>query len=128
MRAHYIGHRPGLAAPEAASSGGIAGAASVVADAVAHAGLNAQKESALAAQAAQSRKQNEPTNCASDAREGKAFLTLRAQLALKGHSLSRTPADDGRVRYYASRWGMVRELNDLAAVAQFLEQVGGAHA
>ena len=85
MRAHYIGHGPGLAAPEAASSGGTAGAASVVADVVAPAGLNAQKETAPAAQAAQSREQNEPRNSATRDGTDKAFLTLRALLALRGH-------------------------------------------
>jgi hypothetical protein len=128
MRAHYIGHGPGLAAPEAASSGGTAGAASVVADAVAPAGLNAQKETAPAAQAAQSREQNELRNSATGDGADKAFLTLRALLALKGHVLSRTHGDDGPVCFYVTRWGMVRELRDLAEVARFLDHVGGAHA
>lgn len=128
MRACYIGHRPGLAAPEAASSGGAAGAASVVADAVAPAGLNAQKESALEAQAAQSREQNKPSNSATGASADKAFLTLRALLALKGYRLHRTTAGDGTVCFYVTRWGMARELRDMPAVARFLNQVGGAHA
>jgi hypothetical protein len=128
MRAHYIGHGPGLAAPEAASSGGTAGAASVASDAVAPAGLNAQKESAPAAQAAQSREQNEPGNSATGDCADKAFLTLRALLALKGHVLSRTHADDGPVRFYVTRWGLVRELPDIAAVRAFAEQVGATHA
>lgn len=128
MRAHYIGHGPGLAAPEAASSGGTAGAASVVADAVAPAGLNAQKETAPAAQAAQSREKNEPGNSAIGDGADKAFLTLRALLALKGHVLSRTHDDDGPVRFYVTRWGLVRELRDIAAVRAFAEQVGATHA
>ena len=128
MRAHYIGHGPGLAAPEAASSGGTAGAASVVADAVAPAGLNAQKDSAPAAQAAQSREQNEPRNCATDAGSDKAFLTLRALLALNGYVLSRTHGDDGPMRVHVTRWGLVRELPDIAAVRAFAEQVGATHA
>lgn len=128
MRAHYIGHGPGLAAPEAASSGGTAGAASVVADAVAPAGLNAQKETAPAAQAAQSREENEPGNSAIGDGADKAFLTLRALLALKGHVLSRTHGDDGPVRFYVTRWGLVRELRDIAAVRAFAEQVGATHA
>lgn len=128
MRAHYIGHGPGLAAPEAASSGGTAGAASVASDAVAPAGLNAQKESAPAAQAAQSREQNEPGNSATGDGADKAFLTLRALLALKGHVLSRTHGDDGPVRFYVTRWGLVRELSDFAAVRAFAEQVGATHA
>lgn len=128
MRAHYIGHGPGLAAPEAASSGGTAGAASVVADAVAPAGLNAQKETAPAAQAAQSREENEPGNSAIGDGADKAFLTLRALLAMKGHVLSRTHGDDGPVRFYVTRWGLVRELRDIAAVRAFAEQVGATNA
>jgi hypothetical protein len=128
MRAHCIGHGPGLAAPEAAPSGGTAGAASVVADAVAPVGLNAQKESALAAQAAQSREQNELRNPATGTGTDKAFLTLRALLALKGYVLGRTHGDDGPVRFYVTRWGLVRELPDIAAVCTFAEQVGATHA
>jgi hypothetical protein len=60
--------------------------------------------------------------------DGKRLATLRAHLALKGYSLHRTAAGDGPVCFYVTRWGLVRELCDLAAVAQFLEQVGGAHA
>ena len=128
MRAPHVGHGPGLAAPEAASSGGAAGAASVGADAVAPAGLNAQKESAPAAQAAQSREQNESRNSATGAGADKAFLTLRALLALKGHVLRRTHGDDGPIRFYVTRWGLVRELPDIAAVRAFAEQVGATHA
>ena len=128
MRANHVGHGPGPAAPDAASSGGTAGAASVVADAVAPAGLSAQKESAPAAQAAQSREQNEPRNSANGAGADKAFLTLRALLALKGHVLSRTHGDDGPVRFYVTRWGLVRELPDIAAVRAFAEQVGATDA
>lgn len=128
MHAHFIGHGPGLAAPEAASSDGVAGAPSVVADAVAPAGLNEQKESAWAEQGTQSRKENEPGNSASGANADKVFLTLRTLLALKGHVLSRTQGDDGPVRFYITRWGLVRELRDIAAVRAFAEQVGATHA
>ena len=128
MQAHNFGHRPGLAAPEAASSGGAAGAASVVADDVAPVGLTVQKESAPAAQAAQSREQIEPRKCATSSSADKVFLTLRALLALKGHVLHRTHGDDGPVRYYVTRWGLVRELADIAAVRAFAEQVGATHA
>ena len=58
----------------------------------------------------------------------KLFFTLRAHLALKGYGVSRTQGGDGPVCFHVSRWGMTRELRDLAAVARFLEQVGGAHA
>lgn len=60
--------------------------------------------------------------------DGKRFATLQAHLALKGFSLQRTAADDGPVCFYVTRWGMARELRDLAAVARFLDQVGDAHA
>jgi hypothetical protein len=60
--------------------------------------------------------------------DGKRFTTLRAHLALRGYSLHRTAADDGPVCFYVTRWDMARELRDLAAVARFLDQVGGAHA
>lgn len=60
--------------------------------------------------------------------DGKRFATLRAHLALKGYSLSRTAASDGPVHFYITRWGMACELRNLAAVARFLVQVGGAHA
>ena len=128
MRAHNHVNGPGLAAPEAAASLCAAGAASVAADAVAPAGLNTQKESALAAQAAQSREQNERRDSATGAGADKAFLTLRALLALKGYSLSRTHGDDGPVCFHVNRWGMVRELRDIAAVRAFAQQVGASHA
>ena len=128
MRSHHFDHGPGLAAPDAAASLHAAGAASVVADAVAPAELTAQKESAPAAQAAQSREQIEPANSATGAGADKTFLTLRALLALKGYSLSRTAAGDGPARFYVTRWGLVRELHDLAAVHAFAQQVGTSHA
>jgi hypothetical protein len=128
MRADNHGHGPGLAAPEAAASLCAAGAASVVAVAVAPAGLNAQEESAPAAQATQSREQNEDRNSATGADADKVFLTLRALLALKGYSLSRTHSDDGQVYFHVNRWGMVGELRDFAAVRAFAELVGAPHA
>lgn len=60
--------------------------------------------------------------------DGKRFATLRALLALKGHVLSRTHGDDGPVRFYVTRWGLVRELPDIAAVRAFAEQVGATNA
>ena len=54
----------------------------------------------------------------------KRFATLRARLALAGWSLTRTDAGDGPVTFHASRWGMLRELPDLAAVESFADQVG----
>jgi hypothetical protein len=74
------------------------------------------------------RTRTSPPILAQTAYVGKRFATLRAQLALKGYCLSRTDGDDGPVYFHVSRWDMVRELRDLAAVARFLDQVGGAHA
>ena len=56
--------------------------------------------------------------------DGKRFATLRALLALKGYGLSRTVADDGPVCFFVNRWGMARELCDIAAVHAFAESVG----
>ena len=127
MRAQHFGHGPGLAAPEAAASLCAAGVASVAADGVAPAELNPQKESAPVAQATQSREQTEPSNFATGAGADKAFHTLRAELALRGYSLSRTHGDDGPVCFHVNRWGMVRELRDIAAVRAFAELVGASH-
>ena len=60
--------------------------------------------------------------------DGKRFTTLRAHLELKGYSLSRTHGDDGAVCFYVTRWGLVRELPDIASVRAFAEQVGATHA
>ena len=117
MRAPYFRHGPGMSAPEAAASLCAAGAASVVADAVAPAGLNAQ-----------SREQNEPGISPTGASADKAFLTLRTVLMLKGHVLSRTHGDDGPVRLHVTRRGLVREHREISAVQTFAEQVGATHA
>jgi hypothetical protein len=50
----------------------------------------------------------------------KRFESLRALLAMKGHELHAT---DGGI-YIVRRWGLCRDLRDLAAVEQFAEQVG----
>lgn len=66
---------------------------------------------------------NSPTGQCAD----KAFTTLVAQCALHGHALTRSNPSDGPVTYYATRWGLVRNLPDLDAVATFLRQIGGHH-
>lgn len=66
-------------------------------------------------------------NSATSGPYDKAFQTLRAQLALEGHTLSRTDAGDGLCSYFVSRWGMVRELRDIEAVRAFARQVGVTH-
>ena len=125
---HNVGSEPGLAAPDAPSSVSPAGAASVVAAAASLAGLTAQKESAPVAQATQSREQNQHHDFATEASADKAFQTLRAELALRSYGLSRTHGEDGPVSFHVSRWGMVRELRDLAAVRAFAAQVGATNA
>lgn len=56
----------------------------------------------------------------------KKFATLRARLALAGWVLTRSDAADGPVTFYATRWGIARELRDMAAVESFADHVGGA--
>lgn len=58
-------------------------------------------------------------------RAGKAFSTLRAAYALKGHILHRTEPADGEVMYWAERWGLVRYLPTLHDLTLFLVQIGG---
>ena len=56
----------------------------------------------------------------------KEYDTLRALLALRGHTLHRTSPSDGPVCYYAERWGQVRFLPTFEDARQFLVQIGGA--
>lgn len=58
-------------------------------------------------------------------RPGKAFDSLRAAFALRGHALYRTDPEDGPVTYWAERWGLVRYLPTLHDAALFLAQIGG---
>jgi hypothetical protein len=54
----------------------------------------------------------------------KQFSTLRAELARASYALWRTDAADGPVSYFASRWGLVRELPNWEAVRAFAVSVG----
>jgi len=54
----------------------------------------------------------------------KHFKTLQAELAGRGYQLHIISAADGTSAFLVQRWGLVRELPDLAAVARFLEQAG----
>jgi hypothetical protein len=99
MRAHQIGHEPGMAAPDAASS------------------LNPQEESAPAAQAAQSREQNEQAHCATGAGADKAFRELRAEFARRGLVLDRNSS--GLV---IGRWNLFQYQADLESVERFLRR------
>jgi hypothetical protein len=56
----------------------------------------------------------------------KAFVTLRAKFALRGHALYCTSPVDGAATYYAERWGQVRHLPTLDDAKRFLVQIGGA--
>ena len=56
----------------------------------------------------------------------KAFETFRAAAAFKGYTLARSNPSDGPVSYWASRWGLVRELRTLADVGAFIQQIGAA--
>ena len=60
-------------------------------------------------------------DCASLAAERKQLATLRARLALVGWALTGPGNPDGG--FTASRWNRARDLQDLAAVAEFAEMV-----
>lgn len=128
MDAHHHGTVPGLAAPELAHHDHVELAP--LGTAAAHAVVTPTSEKAPDAANVGGPVQTETQclifkPCADD---GKRFATLRAHLALKGYSLSRTAASDGPVCFYVTRWSMARELASLDAVARFLDQVGGARA
>jgi len=55
----------------------------------------------------------------------KAYESLRAAAAFRGYTLARSNPVDGPVVFYATRWGLVRELRDLTAAASFVTQIGG---
>ena len=62
------------------------------------------------------------SDSASDAADRKAFATLQAKLALKEVSLVRMA--DGVM--YASRWGQIVMLADVAKAQALLDKLGGA--
>lgn len=55
----------------------------------------------------------------------KCFSTWQARYAIYGHTLYRTASSDGAILYLASRWGLIRELKSLEAVASFFGMIGG---
>ena len=93
----------------------------MVADAVAPAGLNPQKESTLGADTTQSREQNEHPDFADDEAAGKARATIAARFAMRGYSLHQL-ADD---TYLVTRWNLSRPCVDLHAARRFLALVEG---
>jgi len=128
MDAHHVGPVPGLATPELAHHHPVDLAP--LGTAAAHAVVTPTSEKAPDAANVGGPAKTE-TQCfifEQPTEDGKRFATLRALLALKGHVLSRTHGDDGPVRFYVTRWGLVRELPDIAAVRAFAEQVGATHA
>ena len=62
------------------------------------------------------------SDCADTTAERKHCTTLRARLALAGWALTTTP-DNPHGAFTVSRWGMVRDLVDLPAVAAFTDRV-----
>jgi hypothetical protein len=60
-----------------------------------------------------------------ESRLGKAFETLRAAFAMRGHTLHLTDPADGQVTYWAERWRLERHLPTLHDAALFLTQIGG---
>lgn len=64
-------------------------------------------------------------NSATNRDAEKCFSTWQAKYAICGHTLYRTASADGAILYLASRWGMVREMKSLEAVAAFFAMIGG---
>lgn len=60
----------------------------------------------------------------STAPNDKAFATLQAQFALKGHQLTRTAGP--KPELFVTRWGMSKHVVDLDDARAFLEKIGGA--
>ena len=123
---HHGAAAPGLAAPELAHHPvvdlaplGTAGAAP--------AGLSPpQKDESpelAGGGAIEGQGKADESDCADAAAQRKRFNTLRARLALAGWMLTTTP-DNPHGAFTVSRWGMVRDLVDLAAVEQIAARVG----
>ena len=55
----------------------------------------------------------------------KDFSTLRAMAAMRGHQLHRSNPADGPLTYWATRWGVTRELPTIEDVRAFVRQIGG---
>lgn len=127
MDAQDHGTVPGLAAPELAHHDHVDLAP--LGTATAHAVVTPTSDNAhLAVGAVEGQGATDCLIFDQPADDGKRFATLRAHLALKGYSLHRTAAGDGPVCFYVTRWGLVRELPDVAAVRVFAEQVGATNA
>ena len=55
----------------------------------------------------------------------KAFNTLRAQFALRGHMLTRADGLNGATGFNSQRWGTECHLPDFDAATAFLARIGG---
>ncbi len=54
---------------------------------------------------------------------------LQAEFKRLGHTLGRAfDADTGKPRYYACKWGYIKQMADLDEVREFLQRIGGSHA
>lgn len=58
-------------------------------------------------------------------RRNKAFASLQAAFAIKGHALHRTDPADEPVTFWVERWGLIKQLPTIDAARRFLEQIGG---
>lgn len=57
----------------------------------------------------------------------KQYATAQAQLAMKGHTLTRSiGSDDGRVTWHVGRWNHSRSFGHWGDVLAFIMQIGGA--
>lgn len=121
---HRSAHRAGLDAPDAPANLQFHEPAWLAAGAGASAGLTRSDEAHDTSHVAGPKDQQTHSDSVSDDVAGKAYATLRAQLALAGYSLHRSDAEDGPRNYFVTRWGMVRGLRDLPAVSKFAESVG----
>jgi|CXWL01.1.fsa_nt_gi hypothetical protein len=108
MDAHHHGAMPGLAALELAHQDHVD--LPSLGTAAAHALVTPTSDNAhLAVGAVEGQESADNGDCAQPDDRGKHFATLRAHLALKGYSLSRTHCDDRPARYYVTRWGLSKE-------------------
>ena len=124
---HHGAAAPGLAAPERAVLP--ADLASLGAAGAAPAGLSPPQKGECpelaGGGALRGQGKADTPDCADLAAECKPLATLRARLALAGWVLTTTPYNPHGA-FTVSRWGMVRDLADLAGVAAFADRVGAS--
>lgn len=64
-------------------------------------------------------------SCPTTQQSDKAYASLLAALAMRGHALHRLDSAGGASTYWVERCGLVRYLPTLHDVAQFFAQIGG---